>query len=131
MFEASVHRVERYANVDKFTCLKSKMLCKLLQDISCQMTSRQMITIVDVLKKRFGNKQLVIDAYYHALSHLPSATNHVSSLCQCYDAIERNLRSLEAIGDDTNHRHFIALISEKLPQKVLYMLREDGIPLVR
>ena len=74
--------------------------------------------VVDVLKKRFGNKQVVIDSYYHNLSHLPVATNQASSLRQCYDAIERNLRSLEAIGEDVNHRHFIALISEKLPQRV-------------
>ena len=71
----------------------------------------------------------MIDAYYHYLSHLPPATNQVSSSCLCYDTIERNLRSLEIIGEDVNHRHFIALISEKLPQKVLcqlYMLQEEG-----
>ena len=130
MFEASVHRVERYANVDKFTCLKSKLSGDALQAIAgYQLSNKNYPVVVDVLKKRFGDKQLVIDAYYHNLSHLPPATNQVSSLRQCYDAIERNLRSLEAIGEDTNHRHFIALINEKLPQKVLYqlyMLRADG-----
>ena len=130
MFEASVHRVEKYANVDKFTSLKSKLTGDALQAIAgYQLSNDNYPVVVDVPKKRFGNKQLVIDAYYHTLSHLPPATNHVSSLRQCYDAIERNLRSLEAIGEDTNHRHFIALISEKLPQKVLYqlyMLQEDG-----
>ncbi|XP_065908838.1 uncharacterized protein [Dysidea avara] len=130
MFEASVHRVERYANVDKFTCLKSKLSGDALQAIAgYQLSNENYPVVVDVLKKRFGDKQLVIDAYYHNLSHLPPATNQVSSLRQCYDAIERNLRSLEAIGEDTNHRHFIALINEKLPQKVLYqlyMLRADG-----
>ena len=28
----------------------------------------------------------------------------------------------EAIGEDINHQHFITLISEKLPQRVLYQL---------
>ena len=82
-----------------------------------------------ILKKRFGNKQLVIDAYYHNLSHLPPASNQVSSLRQCYNTIERNPRSLEAIREGTSHQYFIALISEKFPQKVLYqlyMLQEDG-----
>jgi len=73
--------------------------------------------VVDVLKKRFGNKQVVIDAYYNNLSHLPVASNQASSLCQCYDAIER---SLEVIGEDVNHCQFVELISEKLPQNVLY-----------
>ena len=33
------------------------------------------------------------------------------------------------MGEDINHRHFVALISEKLPQKVLYqlyMLKAEG-----
>ena len=39
-------------------------------------------------------------------------------LRSCYDNIERHLRSLDAIGENVNHRHFIALIFEKLPQRV-------------
>ena len=130
MFEASVHNEPRYANIDKFICLKSKLTGDALEAVAgYQLSNENYRVVVDVLKKRFGNKQLVIDAYYHNLSHLPPATNQVSSLRQCYDTIERNLRSLKAIGKDINHRHFIALISEKLPQKVpyqLYMLREEG-----
>ena len=34
MFEASVHRVEKYANFDKFTCLKSKLTGDTLQAIA-------------------------------------------------------------------------------------------------
>ena len=130
MFEASVHGETRYANIDKFICLKSKLTGDALKAVAgYQLSNENYSVVVDVLKKRFGNKQLVIDAYYHNLSHLPPATNQVSSLRQCYDTIERNLRSLEAIGEDVSHRHFIALISEKLPQKVLYqlyMLQEEG-----
>ena len=50
------------------------------------------------------------------------ATNHVGKLRQCYDTIECHLRSLKALGEDIEHRHFVALITEKLPQKVLYQL---------
>ena len=32
------------------------------------------------------------------------------------------MRSLEAVGENVNHRYFVAIISEKLPQKVLYQL---------
>ena len=65
---------------------------------------------------------MIINAHYRSLSHLPPATNQVGKLRQWYDTIERHLRSLEAIGEDVNHRHFVALISEKLPQKALYQL---------
>ena len=123
MFEASVHNEKRYVNIDKFTYLKSKLSGDALEAIAgYQLLNENYQIVVDVLKKRFGNKQVVIDSYYHNLSHLPVATNQAISLRQCYDAIERNLRSPEAVGEDVNHRHFIALISEKLPQRVLYQL---------
>ena len=65
---------------------------------------------------------MIIDAYYRSLTHLPAATNLTCKLRQCYDSMERHLRSLEALGEDVEDRHFITLITEKLPQKVLYQL---------
>ena len=53
-----------------------------------QLSNENYTVVFDVLKKRFGKKQLVIDAYYHDLSHLPPATNQLSSLHQCYDTIK-------------------------------------------
>ena len=123
MFNAAVHSNDKCANIDKFSCLKSKLCGDALQAISgYQLSNENYPVIVDVLKCRFGNKQLIVDAHYHDLSHLPPATNQVNSLRKCYDAIERNLRNLKAIGEDVNHRHFVALICEKLPQRVLYQL---------
>ena len=85
--------------------------------------------MVNVLKRRFGNPQLIIDTHCHNLSHLVAATNQPVSLRQIYDAIECNLHSLVEMGKDINHRNFVALISEKFPQKVLYQLyklKADG-----
>ena len=130
MFNAAIHSNEKYANIDKFNCLKSKLSGDALQAISgYQLSNENYPVVVDVLKHRFGNKQLIIDAHYHNLSHLSPATNQVNSLRQCYDAIEQSLRSLEALGEEVNHRHFVALICEKLPQRVLYqlyMLKDEG-----
>ena len=129
MFNAAVHSNEKYVNIDKFNCLKSKLSGEALQAISgYQLPNENYPIVVDVLKRLFGNKQLIVDAHYHNLSHLAPASNQVNSLHVCYDAIEQNLRSLEALGEDVNHRHFVALISEKLPQRVLYqlyMLKEE------
>ena len=124
-----IHSNEKYVNIDKFNCLKSKLSGDALQAISgYQLSNENYPVVVDVLKRRFGNNQLIVDAHYHNLSHLTPASNQANSLRQCYDAIEQNLRSLEALGEDVNHRHFVALISEKLPQRVLYqlyMLKEE------
>ena len=88
-----------------------------------QLSNNNYTVVVDVLKRRFGNPQLIIDVHYHGLSQLPAATNQTGSLRQCFDAIECHLRSLEAVGENVNHRYFVAIISEKLPLKVLYQLR--------
>ena len=69
-----VHSNEKYANIDKFNCLKSKLCGDALQAIS----GYQLSNVVDVLKHRFGNEQLIVDAHYHDLSHLPLATNQVT-----------------------------------------------------
>ena len=87
-----------------------------------QLSNSNYKVVVDVLKQRFGNPQFIIDAHYRTLSHLPAATNQSGKLRQCYDAMECHLHSLEALGENIEHRHFVALIMEKLPQKVLYQL---------
>lgn len=121
-FEATIHK-GRYSSVDKMNYLKSKLTGEALDAISgYQLSNDNYKVVVDVLQKRFGNPQSIIDAHYRSLSHLPVATNHVTKLRQCYDGIECHLRSLEALGENTEHRHFVALITEKLPQKVLYQL---------
>ena len=117
-FEASIHTAS-YAPVDKFNYLKSKLTGDALEAISgYQLSNDNYKVVIDVLKRRFGNQQLIIDAHYRSLSHLPPATNHIDKLRHCYNTIECHLRSLEAIGENISHRHFIALILEKLPQRV-------------
>ena len=127
-FDASVHKA-RYAPVDKFNYLKSKLEGEALEAISgYQLSNENYPIVIDILKKRFGNKQLIIDAHYRSLSHLSPATNQVTKLRSCYDNIEHHLQSLDAIGENVNHRHFIALIFEKLPQRVrcqLYMQKPE------
>ena len=88
------------------TYLKSKLEGEALEAISGYKLSNEKYryaVVIDILKKRFGNKQLIIDAHYRSLSHLSSATNQVVKLCSCYDNIERHLQSLDAIDENVNH----------------------------
>ena len=127
-FKASVHNA-KYAAVDKLNYLKSRLKGEALEAISgYQLSNENYTVVVDMLKKRFGNQQLIVDAHYRSLSNISPATNQVSKLRQCYDTIECHLRSLEAVGEQVDHRHFVALILEKLPQKVccqLYMQKPE------
>ena len=128
-FEASIDKA-KYAPIDKLNYLKSKLNGEALEAISgYQLSNENYVAVVEVLKKRFGNPQLIIDTHYRNLLHVPPATNHVLKLRQCYDSIERHLRSLEAVRENTNHRHFVSMILDKLPQRVrcqLYMQKPDG-----
>ena len=111
--------IEQAMHLDiKFNYLKSKLTGEELEAISgYQLSNDNYKVVIDVLK-RFGNQQLIINTHYCSFSHLPPATNHIGKFCHCYDTIEHQLQSLEAIVENINHRHFIALILEKLPQRV-------------
>jgi len=73
-FDTSMHQA-RYAPVDKCNYLKSKLEGEVLDAISgYQLSNDNYAVVIDILKKRFGNKQLIIDAHYRSLSHLPPAS---------------------------------------------------------
>ena len=82
----------------------------------------------NLLKERFGNEQLIIDSHYMHVMDMPAATHTVSSLRATYNKMEKHLRSLNALGEDTNQRQIISMIRSKLPKVVLARLevRKDG-----
>ena len=75
-FEATIDK-GKYSSVDKMNYLKSKLTNEALDAISgYQLSNSNYKVVVDVLKKRFGNPQLIIDAHYRTLitppcSHKP------------------------------------------------------------
>ena len=74
-----------YVPVDKFNYLRSKLKGDALEAISgYHLSNDNYKVVVDVLKRRFGNPQLIIDAHYRSLSHLPPAVNNVTKLHHCY-----------------------------------------------
>ena len=104
-FEAAIHN-GTFSSIDKMNYLKSKLKGEALNAISgYQLCNNNYEVVVDVLKRRFGNPQVIIDAHYRSLSHIPVATNQPGSLRQTYDAMERSLRSLEALGENVDQWH--------------------------
>jgi len=82
-FEASIDKV-KYAPINKFNYLKSKLKGEALEAISgYQLSNENYVAVVVVLKRRFGDQRLIIDARYHNLSHVPPATNQN----QNYDSV--------------------------------------------
>lgn len=78
-----------------------------------------------ILKDRFGRPQVTIDVHYSKLMELQPSPNYLPKLRALLDSFERHLRSLEALGEDINGRHFISLFMSKLPKDVIIKLEEN------
>jgi len=101
--------------------LKTKLTGEALDAIAgYQLSNDNYKLAVDVLKQRFGNAQSIIDAHYRSLLHLSVATNH-----ETYDAIECHLRSLQALGENIEHLHFVVLITAPEGLYQLYMMKGE------
>ena len=65
---------------------------KLLKSITgLKLTNANYEVTVNMLKERFGNKQLMIDLHYMQLMDVSTAINKFSSLRAMYDTIEQHL----------------------------------------
>ena len=72
---------------------------------------------------------VIINVHYTSLMDLPAPSSQSSPLRKNYDLIEKQLRSLEALGEDIESKMLVSLTMEKLPKDVLIHLtdhKNDG-----
>lgn len=78
--------------------------------------------VLDTLKSQFGRKDMLSIIFNRELIDLARAGDTIKELRKtCYD-IQRICRSLEAIGESTEHHLVRILIAEKLPSELLYAI---------
>ncbi len=119
-FDSAVNKNVKLNNVEKFNYLRSKLSGDASNAISgLQLSNDNYPIALNLLQKRFGDTQAIINAHYIALTELTAATNQVFRLRQLHDNLEKHLRSLEAAGQDVTHPQFVAMIQTKLPKEVL------------
>ena len=75
---------------------------------------------VDLLKERFGQKHVLINAHMDALLKISSATNDVKKLGSLYDACEGYIHGLELLGvyPESYGDLLIPIVMKKLPAEV-------------
>ena len=75
---------------------------------------------VDLLKERFGQKQVLINAHMDALLKIPAATNDVKKLRSLYDACEGYIHGLESLHvyPESYGDLLIPIVMKKLPDEV-------------
>ena len=119
-FETSVHKSTNLSKIDKFNYLRSKLTDKARGAITgLALTCENYEVAIAVLKERFGDTQEIIDLHYNKIVNLKPVSDSVESLRYFLDTVEKNLRSLEVLGQDVTQEIFVSLIKSKLPMNVV------------
>ena len=107
--------------MDKFNYLKS-LLTGIAQSVvtGLALTSANYEEAVELLKRRFGNRQVVISSHMEALTKIPkvASTSEVKRLRSLYDTVESHVRGLESmeISSEMYGCFLTPIIMQKLPE---------------
>ena len=89
-FESAIHQNPDLSDIDKFNYLQSLVEHSVAEAIAgLILSSSNYGEAITVLKKRFGNKQLLINKHMEALLSLPAVTSvyELRNLRQLYDKV--------------------------------------------
>ena len=130
-YEASIDNKEELSSVEKFTYLKGYLKGTALNTIEgFPLTNENYATALELLKKRYGNSQLIISSHMNDLIKIEKVKNgNILDLRNMYDKIEANVRALNSEGIDPSHfgPMLIPIILEKLPNSIqLHISRKLG-----
>ena len=122
-YESAVHLNDSLSEVDKFNYLKS-LLEKAAYDAVAGLTlsAANYCEAVDILKRRFGNRQIIVSRHMETLLNLTavSGDHDLKGLRRLYNEVEANVRSLKALGvsPDSYGAMLTSVLLMKLPPEV-------------
>ena len=89
-FESAIHSNKQLHDVDKFNYLKAQFKGIASEVISgLELTQENYNIAINLLKERYGKKQIMIKAHFVKLMNLPMATYKTTSLRTFYDTMEK------------------------------------------
>ena len=90
-FQTTIHNNHSLDDVDKLKYLRGQLRNEAREVIAgLEVTSVSYIVAVDLLKERYSNKQLNIDAHYARLRDIPVTTTYYEKLRSTFDQRERH-----------------------------------------
>ena len=101
MYKSSVHDNTSLSNIEKFSYLQSLLVGKAQEAIAgMSLTDANYTAAIDLLQRRFGDKERTIAAHMDNLMSLEpvASEHHLLDLRRLYDGTESSIRSLEALG---------------------------------
>ena len=122
---SSVHEQE-VPNVTKFSYLKGSLrgaAAAVIGGIS--ITNDNYDIVIEMLKEKFGKREVIIDARYSQLQHLPMATNRISDVKSTVEnkKILRQLESQKYYND--YQKILVQQILSQYPTQVIIKLEES------
>ena len=98
-FEGTIHKNPSLQSIEKFNYLRVQLANEALQSIEgLELTNTNYEAATNLLKERYGNNQLIVDAHDTKLIEMPPASNKTTLLRAMYDAIEQHLCSRHSLG---------------------------------
>ena len=130
-YESAVHLNDSLSDIDKFNYLRS-LLEKTAYEVIAGLTlsSANYREAIDILKKRFGNRQMIISRHMETLLNLNAVTGEhdVKGLRRLFDEVETSVRSLKALGveQESYGTMLTSVLLTKLPSEIrLIMTRKS------
>ena len=122
-FDLVVNENNDVTDVWIFTYLRSYLAGGALRSqVGLALTSSNYRVALELLEKRFGTKQVIINSHMESLYKLPviRSSEDVRSIRDFHDKIEMNLRSLEAIGVEPESYGclLVPMIKDKIPNEL-------------
>ena len=100
-YESAIHNNTELSDVDKFNYLRSLLERSAYDAIAgLTLSAANYREAVKILKKRFGNKQMIISKHMETLlgAEAVSSDTHLKDLRRLYDTTESHIRSLKLLG---------------------------------
>ena len=122
-YESAVHLNSALSDIDKFNYLRS-LLEKSAYDAIAGLTlsSANYGEAIEILRKRFGNKQVIVSRHMEILLNLTAVPGEhdLKGLRRLYNDVEANVRSLKALGvEQASYGTMLtSVLLTKLPPKI-------------
>lgn len=122
-FSSSVHR-KNLKGVDKLAYLNGCLEGIAKEAIEgLETTDANYEVALKILQERFGRRAIVIDNHYIELYKLKAKNLTIRESRRLLNEIERHLRVLSALGENTDGAHLRSVIMEKFPRDIIIELK--------
>ena len=121
-FESTIHNNPQLSAINKFNYLHPLLKKSALQAVAgLKITAANYDEAVAILKKRFGDKQKIIDKHMETLLHLDTVPSHnLGNLREFVDKVESHVRGLRALDVPSSSYGTLlsSIVMSKLPPDV-------------